>query len=137
MFGAVIPPLYRWAAIAAAVVLGALALVAWDAARIKRAEARGDARARAEIKVQSDAQTQRIRDLQRAAETRYTVQTEVRDRFITQTITEVRHAAAPVASCALPADLVRLLNAASRCATGDPAAAGGAGEPVCGAAGAP
>lgn len=127
-----IPPMWRWFAVALAVVLGALALVAWDTARIKRAEARGDARARAEIKVQSDAQTQRIRDLQRAAELRYTVQAEARDRFITQTIVEVRHAAAPLAACLVPADAVRLLNRAARCAAGDPAAAGGAGEPVCG-----
>lgn len=132
-----IPPIYRWAALALAVVLAALALAAWDAARIERAEGRGDARARAELKALADEQTQRIRDLQRAAETRYTVQAETRDRFITQTITEVRHAAAPVASCALPVDLVRLLNDAARCAAGDPAAASGAGQPVCGAASAP
>ena len=128
-----IPPLYRWLAIAVAVVLGALALVAWDLARIKRAEARGDARARAELKEQADAQTARNRELQRAAEIRYTVRAEARERFIVQTITEIRHAAAPLAVCPVPADAVRLLNGAARCARGDPAAAGGAGEPLCGA----
>ena len=47
MFG-LIPPLYRWAAIALAVALGALALAAWDAARLKRADAAGYKRAQAE-----------------------------------------------------------------------------------------
>jgi len=47
MFG-LIPPLYRWAAIALAVALGALALAAWDAARLKRAEKRGADLVRAE-----------------------------------------------------------------------------------------
>ncbi len=125
-----IPILYRWLAGAAAVVLLALALVAWDTARIKRAEARGDQRARAELKAQADEQTERMRQLQRAAETRYTVQAETRERYFVETITEVRHAAAPLASCALPADVVRLLNAAGSCAREDSAAACGAGEPV-------
>ena len=43
-----IPALYRWAAIALAVALGALALAAWDSARIKRAEVRGADQVRAE-----------------------------------------------------------------------------------------
>lgn len=43
-----IPPLYRWAAIALAVALGALALAAWDSARLKRADAAGYKRAQAE-----------------------------------------------------------------------------------------
>lgn len=117
-----IPILYRWLAGAALIALGALALVAWDSARIKRAEARGDTRARAELKAQADAQTDRNRELQRAAETRYTVQAGVREEFIGYTITEIRHVAAPLASCALP-DAVRVrLNAAARCAGGDHAA---------------
>ena len=43
-----IPPLYRWGAIALAVTLGALALAAWDSARLKRADAAGYKRAQAE-----------------------------------------------------------------------------------------
>lgn len=85
---------------------------------------------RVEMERQAQAQAQRQRDLQRAAELRYTVQAEARDRFITQTIVEVRHAAAPVASCALPVDLVRLLNRAAECARSDSPASCGAGEPV-------
>lgn len=125
-----IPILYRWLAGAALIALGALALVAWDSARIKRAEARGDTRARAELKAQADAQTERNRELQRAAETRYTVQAGVREEFIGYTITEIRHAAAPLATCPVPADAVRLLNRASSCAREDTAATCGTGEPV-------
>lgn len=43
-----IPPLYRWLAIVLAIVLGALALAAWDSARLKRADAAGYKRAQAE-----------------------------------------------------------------------------------------
>ena len=125
-----IPILYRWLAGAALIVLGALALVAWDTARIKRAEARGDARARAELKAQADAQTDRNRELQRAAETRYTVQAGVREEFIGYTIKEIRHVAAPLASCDLPADAIRLFNRAAECARSDSPASCGAGEPV-------
>lgn len=132
MFGP-IPILYRWAAGVAVIVIAALALLAWDAARIKRAEKRGADVVRAEYTAAAEAQTERMRDLQRAAETRYTVAAEVRDRYITQTITEVRHAAAPVASCALPADLVRLLNAAASCSRDDPGATCGADQPLPGA----
>lgn len=48
MFGSLIPPLYRWLAVALAVVLGALALAAWDASRLKKAEKRGADAVRAE-----------------------------------------------------------------------------------------
>ena len=122
MFG-LIPAFYRYAAIAAAVVLAALALAAWDSARLKRAEKRGADLVRAAVEAEADAQRQRNLDLQRAAEKRYVVQAEVRERVITQTITEVHYAAAPLASCPVPADVVRLLNRASRCAgEGGPAA---------------
>lgn len=43
-----IPPLYRWAALALAVVLAALALASWDSARLKKAEKRGADLVRAE-----------------------------------------------------------------------------------------
>jgi hypothetical protein len=48
VFGSLIPPLYRWLAVALAVVLGALALAAWDASRLKKAEKRGADAVRAE-----------------------------------------------------------------------------------------
>ena len=75
-----------------------------------------------ETERQAQAQAQRNRDLQRAAELRYTVQAGVREEFIGYTIQEIRHVAAPLAACTVP-DAVRVrLNAAARCAGGDHAA---------------
>lgn len=65
----------------------------------------------------------RMRELARAAEVRYVVQAEVRDRFFVETVREVSHAAAPLAACPLPAGLVGVLNAAAACAADDSAAA--------------
>jgi hypothetical protein len=72
-----------------------------------------------ETERQAQAQAQRNRELQRAAETRYTVQAGVREEFIGYTITEIRHVAAPLASCAVPADAIRLFNRAAECARSD------------------
>ena len=55
-----IPPLYRWAAIALAVALGALALAAWDSARLKRADAAGYKRAQAEYTAAAHLQSGRV-----------------------------------------------------------------------------
>lgn len=86
--------------------------------------------AQAETDRLSREQQDRNRDLQRQAELRYTVQTEVRDRFLTQTILEIRHEAAPLAACPVP-DAARVrFNAAARCAGGDPASACSFGEPL-------
>ena len=74
---------------------------------------------RVEMERQAQAQAQRNRDLQRAAELRYTVQAGVREEFIGYTITEVRHAAAPLAACLVPADAIRLFNRAAECARSD------------------
>jgi len=74
---------------------------------------------RVEMERQAQAQAQRNRELQRAAETRYTVQAGVREEFIGYTITEIRHVAAPLASCAVPADAIRLFNRAAECARSD------------------
>ena len=74
---------------------------------------------RVEMERQAQAQAQRNRDLQRAAELRYTVQAGVREEFIGYTITEIRHVAAPLASCAVPADAIRLFNRAAECARSD------------------
>lgn len=86
--------------------------------------------ANAETERQARAQQDRNRDLQRAAEMRYTVQAETREHVITQTITEVHYVAEPLASCPVPAAAVRLLNAAAGCAREDRSAACGAGEPL-------
>jgi hypothetical protein len=76
------------------------------------------------------AQAERNRELQRAAEKRYVVQAGMRDRFIVKTVTEVRYAAAPMASCPVPAAARSMLNAAAACARGDSAASCGADQPV-------
>ncbi len=86
--------------------------------------------AQVEQEREAQAQAQRIRELQRAAETRYTVQAGVREEFIGYTIREGHHAAAPIASCALPADLVRLLNSAATCARSDTATACSIDQPL-------
>lgn len=84
--------------------------------------------ANAETERQARAQQDRNRDLQRAAELRYTVQAETRQHVITQTIQEVRYVAAPLDSCPVPAAAVRLLNAAASCAREDRPASCGDGE---------
>lgn len=89
-----------------------------------RAEVREQARAVAEE------QATRNRELQRAAELRYTVAAETRDRYITKTVTEVRYATENLAACVLRPDAVRLLNDAASCARGDSPAACGADQPV-------
>jgi hypothetical protein len=73
-------------------------------------------------------QAARNRELQRAAEKRYTVAEETREIFITRTTQEVRHAAESLATCPVPVGAVRLLNDAAACARGDPASACGAGD---------
>jgi hypothetical protein len=110
------------ALVIAAVVLGVPIIVhRYDEAR--RDE--GRAEIRAEDKAAADAQTTRNRELQRAAELRYVVKAQGQDRFFVTTVKEIRDAAAPLASCPVPADVVRLLNDAARCARGDSEAACG------------
>jgi hypothetical protein len=111
-------------------VLAIAAGLWWKADRmLAAADARGYARRAAEDAAVIQAQADRNRELQRAAELRYVVQGAVRDRWFVTTVKEISDAAAPLASCPVP-DAVRVrLNAAAACARGDPAAA-------CGAAGA-
>lgn len=85
---------------------------------------------RVETERQAQEQAQRNRELQRAAETRYTVQAGVREEFIGYTIKEIRHVTAPLASCALPADAIRLFNRAAECARSDSPASCGSDQPV-------
>jgi len=81
----------------------------------------------------ADQQRERNRDLQRSAEKKYTVQTEVRDRFFTETILEVRHEAAPLATCPVPESLRLRLNEAAACARQDRPASCSVGDEVRGA----
>lgn len=90
----------------------------------------GRAEVREQVRIQAEAQTARNRDLQRAAEVRYTVQAEARTRFITRTVKEIHEVAAPLADCRVP-DAVRVrLSAAAACASGDTPATDCPGEPV-------
>lgn len=110
-------------------VLAALAVGAWFRLTAHY-EGIGYARAQGEARQVAEAQAERNRELQRAAEKRYTVQAEVRERVITETIVEVRHATASLASCPVPEPARRLLNDAAACAREDRPAACGTGEPV-------
>lgn len=125
-----IPPVYRWiglAALVTAVGIGVPVLIHQH--DVKQQQIGYDRRA-AEDKAAADAQTERIRELSRAAETRYTVAAGVRERVITRTITEIRNATTSLATCPVGADAVRLLNDASRCARDDSACAGESGGAV-------
>jgi hypothetical protein len=90
----------------------------------------GYQRAKAEDREAMLAQAERNRELQRAAEVRYTVQQGVRDHYIVKTIKEVRNATDPLAACPVPAPAIGLLNDAADCARGDSPSACGADESV-------
>ena len=111
------------AAIVAAAVAGWWRLTAYY-------ERRGYERAQAEYAQTARIQQDRMRELARAAELRYTVARQGQDRFFVTTIKEIDHAAAPLASCPVPPDAVRLLNNAARCARGDAASSCGAADEV-------
>ena len=101
-------------------VLAALSFSHFTVYRKGKATVRAEwAAERVEMERQAQAQAQRQRDLQRAAELRYTVQAGVREEFIGYTIKEIRHVAAPLAACTVPADAIRLLRNAAACANSD------------------
>lgn len=125
-------PLRAW--LGGLLVLVAFIAFGWFAAHERgigaaKVQAKWDVERR-QLRGELDEQRQRNLALQRAAELHYTVEAQVRDRFITRTITEVRDATAPLAACPVGADAVRLLNAAAGCAGQDRPAACGAGDPV-------
>lgn len=111
---------YRWLLLGAAVA----ALVVGYGAWVGHQRDIGRDEVRAEMAAAAAAQAERNRELQRAAELRYTVTTAARDRFITKTIREVHHAAAPLAACPVPEPVRVRLNAAAACVR-DPEAACG------------
>lgn len=97
---------------------------------IGRAEvqAKWDTAKAATAKVVEDQRARNI-ELQRAAEKKYVVTQKAQDHYFTKTITEIRYAAAPLASCPVPPELVRLLNNSAKCASGDsPASCGTDGK---------
>lgn len=110
-------------------ILGAVAAAWWKFDRaLAAADARGYARAQAEAHAAAEAQAARNRDLQRAAELRYTVNAQARDRVITEIQTEVRYVTLHLETCPLGSAAVRLLNRAAQCAREDRSAACGAGD---------
>jgi hypothetical protein len=117
-----------WIALALA---GVLAFSHFTVYRSGRAavQAKWDAAAVAQERA-SQAQTARNLELQRAAERKYVVQQDARDRFHTVTVREISHEAASLASCPVPERLRMRFNAARDCALGDPAASCGADDPL-------
>jgi len=82
---------------------------AWDAAKVAQERA-------------AQEQATRNRDLQRAAELRYVVRGETRDRYFVTTVKEIHDAAAPLAACPVPEPLRLRINAAIDCAGSDSSA---------------
>ncbi|MBN9410824.1 MAG: hypothetical protein J0H69_16885 [Burkholderiales bacterium] len=110
------------------IVLGLMGAGVW---RIQvKADAAGYQRAQQEYQAAAELQREGNRGRARQAEEKQVVQTVYRDRFITKTITEVRHAAAPLAACLVPAAAISLLNDVAECARADRPASCGAGNGV-------
>lgn len=80
------------------------------------ADKAGYERSQREYQAAAEQQREGNRGTARKAESSEAVRVVYRDRIITQTITEVRDASAPLASCPLPLDTIRLLNNAAKCA---------------------
>jgi hypothetical protein len=113
------------------VIVLAIAGAWWKFDRmLAAADMAGYARARAEDNAAMQAQRNRNLELQRAAEKRYVVQAGIRDHYIVETITEVRHETANLAACQLTPSAVRLFNDAADCARSDRASSCGHDEPV-------
>jgi hypothetical protein len=94
------------------------------------AEARGAAQERVKWEAKALALVESNRALQRAAELRYVVGADARDRFIVKTVKEIVHVTSHLADCPVGEPAARMLNAAAACARGDSATACGPGEPV-------
>ncbi|CAN7676657.1 hypothetical protein LJR039_005395 [Pseudorhodoferax sp. LjRoot39] len=113
-------------------VLGIAALVLAGLLLHQRAQTAQARQALAEYQLAGEQATelQRESNRSRAAEVeqRVVTQTVYRDRFITKTIKEIELVTEPLAACPVPADAVRLLNDAARCAREDRPAACGADD---------
>ena len=102
-----------------AYVLLLVAIVAGYAWWQHRTEQRGAQAERARLEAVADLQREANRGRARDIEQAHANQTVYRDRFFTETIVEIRHAAAPLAACPVPDAAVRLLNDAANCAAHD------------------
>lgn len=90
----------------------------------------GRAEIRAADKAAAEAQTASNRELGRLAELHLSAVATKQERFFTRAAKEIRHVAESLTSCPVPADAVRLLNAARACASEDRPAACGNGDQV-------
>ncbi|MGC3984845.1 MAG: hypothetical protein QM777_09005 [Pseudorhodoferax sp.] len=113
------------------VAVGLAVALTWGYLDARHAAALGEIRvdqANAEVA----AHKQKDENVTRAAEVeqRVVTQTVYRDRFITKTVKEIERVTEPMAACLVPADAVRLLNDAARCAREDQPAACGADDAV-------
>lgn len=115
--------LYAYAGIAVAAVAGYF----WWAHRVESKALEGE---RARVEHQAELQRTANRSRSYEAEQRQAGQTVYRDRFLTKTIVEVRHATQNLAACPVSADAVRLLNDAAKCASENRPSACGAGDAV-------
>lgn len=85
---------------------------------------------RARVEHQAELQRTANRSRSSEAEQRQAGQTVYRDRFLTKTIVEVRHATQNLAACPVSDDAVRMLNDAAKCASEDRPASCAAGDAV-------
>lgn len=85
---------------------------------------------RRQAELQAEQRREINRTTARQAETLVAAQAVYRDRYITQTITEIRHVTDLLAACPVPPAAVRMLNDAAACARGDRPASCAAGQPV-------
>lgn len=112
---------------ALALVLLAIGAAWWKLeVALNAREALGYKRAQAEAQAASELQREGNRGRTRQAEQKFAARVEVREKFIVETITEVRHAAQSLAVCPVPEPLRLLVNAAAECAGSDRPAACGA-----------
>lgn len=113
--------------VAALIAVAAVAGYAWWQ---HRTEQRGAQAERARLEAMADLQREANRGRARDIEQAQAAKAMYRDRFFTETIVEIRHAAAPLAACPVPDAAVRLLNAAAQCAREDRPASCAAGDQV-------
>lgn len=113
--------------VAALIAAAAVAGYAWWQ---HRTEQRGAQAERARLEAMADLQREANRGRARDIEQAQAAKAVYRDRFFTETIVEIRHAAAPLAACPMPDAAVRLLNAAAECAREDRPASCAAGDQV-------
>jgi hypothetical protein len=122
---------YHWLALAGVVAVLTAGYFGWRGQQreIGRDEVRAEWNADTARQLrEAEARAASNRELQRLAEQRLHVLAGAREQFFIRASKEIRHAAAPLATCPVPDDVRVRLNAARECAIGDSAAACGAGD---------